>query len=335
MRTKQWIKASLLTATLIGLTTPVLARPNDNEAARETRSSGGRDVRARADLSVYNGGERGQSDRGQNVTRPAPMQVAPPQANNRPAPNAQPPRAQPPRAQPPVAQPNRPPVAQSPAGVSGDNRGNWSGRSGSGWQNQGDRGRDDRNVNNRGGNDGNRDWRGRDGNAGRDRDRPQGGRDNIDRDRSGRDNDWRNNDRRDNWNDRNRRPDVRPPVAGRPPVANRPPITNRWQGQRQWNNSWRRDNRYDWQGWRYTNRDVFRLPRYYAPYGYNYGYSRFSIGAYIDTILFGATYWIDDPYRYRLPPAYGNMRWIRYYDDALLIDIRDGYVVDVVHDVFW
>jgi hypothetical protein len=29
------------------------------------------------------------------------------------------------------------------------------------------------------------------------------------------------------------------------------------------------------------------------------------------------------------------MRWIRYYDDALLVDIRDGYVVDVIHDFFW
>ncbi|MGB3928318.1 MAG: RcnB family protein, partial [Sphingobium sp.] len=47
------------------------------------------------------------------------------------------------------------------------------------------------------------------------------------------------------------------------------------------------------------------------------------------------SYWINDPYQYRLPPSYGTLRWVRYYDDALLVDIRDGYVVDVIHDFFW
>jgi hypothetical protein len=26
---------------------------------------------------------------------------------------------------------------------------------------------------------------------------------------------------------------------------------------------------------------------------------------------------------------------VRYYDDVLLIDVRNGYVVDVIHDFFW
>ena len=41
------------------------------------------------------------------------------------------------------------------------------------------------------------------------------------------------------------------------------------------------------------------------------------------------------PYAYRLPEAYGPYRWVRYYNDALLVDIRDGRVVDVVNDIFW
>lgn len=111
---------------------------------------------------------------------------------------------------------------------------------------------------------------------------------------------------------------------------------DRWSGQRRWDNSgWRNDRRYDWQRYRTQYRQVYRLPSYAAPYGWDYGYRRFSIGINLNSILFGSNYWIDDPYRYRLPPAYGTLRWVRYYDDALLVDVRDGYVVDVLHDFFW
>jgi hypothetical protein len=36
-----------------------------------------------------------------------------------------------------------------------------------------------------------------------------------------------------------------------------------------------------------------------------------------------------------LPPAYGPYRWVRYYNDALLVDIYTGRVVDTVYDIFW
>jgi hypothetical protein len=52
-------------------------------------------------------------------------------------------------------------------------------------------------------------------------------------------------------------------------------------------------------------------------------------------MLFAPDYWINDPFYYRLPPAYGPYRWVRYYNDALLVDVRSGYVVDVIHDIFW
>ncbi|MFM9829770.1 MAG: RcnB family protein [Sphingomonas sp.] len=80
---------------------------------------------------------------------------------------------------------------------------------------------------------------------------------------------------------------------------------------------------------------MFNLPNYYAPYGYNYGYQRFSIGYTLSALLFDRNYWIEDPYYYRLPQAYGSYRWVRYYDDALLVDLRTGYVVDVVYDIFY
>jgi len=133
----------------------------------------------------------------------------------------------------------------------------------------------------------------------------------------------RNNDRGSNWNRNN--------WNGRR-LADR----ERWSEYRRWDNqSWRRDNRYDWQRYRTANRNVYHMPRYYAPSGWNYGYRRFSIGIFLSNMLYANNYWIDDPYYYRLPPAYGYLRWVRYYDDAILVDIRDGYVVDVIHNFFW
>lgn len=135
---------------------------------------------------------------------------------------------------------------------------------------------------------------------------------------------WDNNDRRGNgspnrnWND-GRRFDDR----------------TRWEGQRRWNSGWRNDRRYDWSSYRSRYGDRYRMGRYYAPRGWSYGYSRYSIGIFLNSLLYSNSYWIDDPYSYRLPPAYGTLRWVRYYDDALLVDIRDGYVVDVIYDFFW
>lgn len=121
-------------------------------------------------------------------------------------------------------------------------------------------------------------------------------------------------------------------------------VERRWSGDRSgswdrqrsgtWSRDWRRDNRYDWRSWRNTNRHVYHLGHYRAPYR-DWSYRRLSIGFFLQPLFFGSTYWIDDPWMYRLPPAYGPYRWVRYYDDALLVDIYDGQVVDVIYDFFW
>lgn len=102
-----------------------------------------------------------------------------------------------------------------------------------------------------------------------------------------------------------------------------------------WNRDWRRDSRYDWARWRNSNRNAFRLPRYYAPYGWNQGYRPFGIGAVLTAGLFAQSYWINDPWAYRLPEAYDDFRWVRYYNDALLVDVYTGEVVDVIQNIFW
>lgn len=174
------------------------------------------------------------------------------------------------------------------------------------------------------------DWRGDRGQPGPDRpgfDAPRGG------DRA----DWR--DRRPGWD--------HPGANQAPLAAGRPgwrggswnPQTGWDRGRPDdrgaWNRGWRDDRRYDWSRYRATNRGAYRLPEYYAPSGWRYGYRRFSVGTTLWTGLWGSNYWIDDPFDYRLPEAYGPYRWVRYYDDALLVDVRNGRVVDVVYGIFF
>ena len=173
----------------------------------------------------------------------------------------------------------------------------------------------------------------------------QNRRDDWQRDRDERRNDWQRNrdERRDDWRqDRDdRRDGWRGNRAGswqgswqarRGDDRGR---YDRWRDGQRWDNRWRSNNRYDWRAYRTRNRYAYHLPRYYAPRGWGYGYRRFSIGVTLGSVLYSDNYWISDPYSYRLPPAYGPYRWVRYYNDALLVDIRSGYVVDVVHDMFW
>lgn len=110
---------------------------------------------------------------------------------------------------------------------------------------------------------------------------------------------------------------------------------NRWERGGQWDRGWRRDDRYDWGRYRQQNRGLYRLPRYYAPSGWSYGYRRFGVGVRLNSFLFGSNYWINDPFYYRLPEVWGPYRWVRYYNDALLVDVRSGQVVDVEYDIFW
>ena len=107
-----------------------------------------------------------------------------------------------------------------------------------------------------------------------------------------------------------------------------------WSGNgHRWDtNRWRNDNRYDWRRWRDTHHDLFRWP-YRAPRGYNY--RSVYRGFFLEPFFYGSSYWLDDPYEYRLPPVEWPLRWVRYYDDALLVDVTSGEVVDVIQGFFF
>ncbi|MGN6156334.1 MAG: RcnB family protein [Sphingomicrobium sp.] len=101
----------------------------------------------------------------------------------------------------------------------------------------------------------------------------------------------------------------------------------------EWRTDWRRDHRYDWRNYRNHHRSIFRLGLYFDPFGW--GYHRYNIGWRLWPSYYSSNYWLNDPYMYRLPYAPFPYKWVRYYDDALLVNVYTGQVVDVMYDFFW
>lgn len=94
------------------------------------------------------------------------------------------------------------------------------------------------------------------------------------------------------------------------------------------NREWRRD---DWRSYRNNNRGLYARGTWRAPFRY----STFRVGGRIGPAFYGSRYFIADPWRYRLPPARGYARWVRHYDDVLLVDTRRGIVLDVYRNFFF
>jgi len=90
---------------------------------------------------------------------------------------------------------------------------------------------------------------------------------------------------------------------------------------------WGRD---DWRGWRDRNPGYYRRGDWRAPFRYQ----NFRIGAPIARPFYGPRYVIGDPWRYHLPPVRPWQRWVRHYDDVVLVDVRRGVVVDVIRQFY-
>ena len=100
-----------------------------------------------------------------------------------------------------------------------------------------------------------------------------------------------------------------------------------------WSTNWRNDSRYDWHNYRNRHRSLFHLGFYYDPFGW--GYQPYQIGWRLWPSYYSSSFWINDPWQYRLPYAPPGTRWVRYYDDAVLVDTWTGQVVDVIYNFFW
>ena len=93
----------------------------------------------------------------------------------------------------------------------------------------------------------------------------------------------------------------------------------------------RRWGRWDWRDYRAGHRDIYARGRWNAPFAYR----AWRPGVAIAPAYWGSRYFIADPWRYHLPPVGRFQRWVRHYDDVLLIDTRRGVVVDVYRGFFW
>jgi hypothetical protein len=126
-----------------------------------------------------------------------------------------------------------------------------------------------------------------------------------------------------------------PVVSTTPREGTQPPLRteSRPMTAPQWSTSWRHSDRYDWQNHRRRHRSLFHLGFYFDPFGW--GYSPYQIGWRMWPSYYTSRYWLNDPWQYRLPYAPPGYRWVRYWDDAVLVDTWSGEVVDVIYNFFW
>jgi Ni/Co efflux regulator RcnB len=71
----------------------------------------------------------------------------------------------------------------------------------------------------------------------------------------------------------------------------------------------------------------FRYPR-------GYSYRAWHRGDVLPRLFIAAPYFVDYAYL-GLPPTPPGTRWVRYGPDALLIDVYNGSIVDVIYDAFY
>jgi Ni/Co efflux regulator RcnB len=122
-------------------------------------------------------------------------------------------------------------------------------------------------------------------------------------------------------------------VSNTPRPGTQPPLVTDGHHSGHWDTNWRQSGRYDWQNYRHHHRSLFHLGFFYDPYGWDY--QPFSIGWRLWPGYYGQRYWINDPWMYRLPYAPPGYVWVRYWNDALLVDTFTGTVVDMIPGFFW
>jgi Ni/Co efflux regulator RcnB len=121
-------------------------------------------------------------------------------------------------------------------------------------------------------------------------------------------------------------------VSDAPRFGTQPPLRTESHRDVHWNRDWRNDHRYDWRRFRDHHRSRFHLGFYIDPFGW--GYQSFDIGYRMWPAYYGNQYWLD-PAEYGLPYPPPGAEWIRYYNDALLIDTYTGTVIDSIPGFFW
>lgn len=101
-----------------------------------------------------------------------------------------------------------------------------------------------------------------------------------------------------------------------------------------WSGDRRRVNR-DWSQYRrnFKAQRRFRIGIYHAPRGYYY--RRWHYGERLPIAFYARDYWLLDFIAYGLFAPPPGCVWVRYGDDALLIDTYTGEIIQVRYDVFY
>jgi len=122
-------------------------------------------------------------------------------------------------------------------------------------------------------------------------------------------------------------------VSNTPRFGTQPPlrVDSRHRDVR-WSTNWRNDHRYDWRDRRRHHHSLFHLGLFIDPFGWDY--QPFSIGYRLWPAYYGNQYWID-PSLYGLPYPPPGCVWIRYWNDAILVDTYSGTTLDVIPNFFW
>ncbi|MGE4430241.1 MAG: RcnB family protein [Sphingobium sp.] len=93
----------------------------------------------------------------------------------------------------------------------------------------------------------------------------------------------------------------------------------------------RRDYDRELRDYRQSHRSVYARGNWKAPFRYQ----QWNTGSRIGANYYASRYYVTNPQHYRLRPVASNLRWVRHYDDVLLVNIRTGRVVEVHRGFFW
>lgn len=94
----------------------------------------------------------------------------------------------------------------------------------------------------------------------------------------------------------------------------------------------RREYREDWRDYRKTHDGDYRRPAYRGPAGYRY--RPVAAGHRFAPAYYARNYWINDYSHYRLGRPGYDQRWVRYGNDVVLVNIRNGRVGVVYRGFF-
>ncbi len=93
----------------------------------------------------------------------------------------------------------------------------------------------------------------------------------------------------------------------------------------------RQEYREDWQDYRRDNRKAFKGSRFNAPFRYR----TFNNGARISSSYYGPRYYVNNYSTYHLRAPRVNQRYVRHYNDLLLVNVRSGTVVRAYRNFYW